>query len=152
VLKADKRKYRRAKWKKMRAEIELSRLIRKIEFTEPVKRRLVEEVKDIVERVSKMQRELDNMKKTLTAKTESRSSRKRNAGTSRSAARSSPLRSSRRPTISRRDVEHLRHTLEVIMRGEAQAEQARRSSSRQTFASWSPSPRNTPTAGCSSWI
>src|SRR5262245_37535141 len=58
VPKAEKRKYRRAKWKKMRAEIELSRLIRKIEFTEPVKRRLVEEVKDIVERVSKMQREL----------------------------------------------------------------------------------------------
>src|SRR5690606_21094801 len=46
ILKSDKRKYRRAKWKKMRAEVELSRLIRKIEFTEPVKRRLVEEVKD----------------------------------------------------------------------------------------------------------
>ena len=30
-----------------------------------MKRRLVEEVKDIVERVSKMQRELDAMKKTL---------------------------------------------------------------------------------------
>jgi RNA polymerase primary sigma factor len=102
VLKADKKKYRRAKWKKMRAEIELSRLIRKIEFTEPVKRRLVEEVKDIVERVSKMQRELDNMKKTLTAKTRKPSSRTRNARTSRSAARSWPPRSSRRPTISRR--------------------------------------------------
>ena len=51
VPRKDKRKYRRARWKVMRAQVETSRYIRKIEFTEPVKRRLVEEVKDIVERV-----------------------------------------------------------------------------------------------------
>ena len=39
------------RWKVMRAQVETSRYIRKIEFTEPVKRRLVDEVKDIVERV-----------------------------------------------------------------------------------------------------
>src|SRR6186713_3493638 len=75
VPKADKRKYRKARWKVMRAQVETSRYIRKIEFTEPVKRRLVEEVKDIVERVSKQQREHDKIKKELNLKTRSRSSR-----------------------------------------------------------------------------
>ena len=66
--KKDKKKYRRARWKVMRAQVEVSRLIRKIEFTEPVKRRLIEEVKDIVERVSKQQREHDKIKKELNLK------------------------------------------------------------------------------------
>ncbi|MCC7126958.1 MAG: RNA polymerase sigma factor RpoD [Acidobacteria bacterium] len=130
ILKSDKKKYRKAKWKKMRAEVELSRLIRKIEFTEPVKRRLVEEVKDIVERVSKMQRELDNMKKAL-------------APPSPKNKKPVKLKEEDRKLLERRkkelaaeikqktddleeSVEHLRHTLEVIMRGEAQAEQAKK--------------------------
>jgi RNA polymerase primary sigma factor len=45
VLKKDKRKYRRARWKVMRAQVELSRFIREIEFTELVKRKLIEEIK-----------------------------------------------------------------------------------------------------------
>src|SRR5206468_3565821 len=35
----DKRKYRRAKWAAMRAQVDVSNAIRKIEFTESVKRR-----------------------------------------------------------------------------------------------------------------
>ena len=65
ILKADKKKYRHQRWKLMRGQVQTSRCIRKIEFTEPVKRRLVEEVKDIVERVSKQQREHDKLKKEL---------------------------------------------------------------------------------------
>ena len=42
----DKRKFRRARWKALRGRIEVSRLIRRIEFTETIKRRLIEEVKD----------------------------------------------------------------------------------------------------------
>src|SRR5438876_4051800 len=42
----DKRKYRRCRWQAMRARVELSQPIRKIEFTEPIKRRLIEEMKD----------------------------------------------------------------------------------------------------------
>src|SRR5262245_7521265 len=38
--KKDKRKYRRSRWKALRARVELSGLIRAIEFTETVKRRL----------------------------------------------------------------------------------------------------------------
>ena len=38
VAKRDKRRYRRYRWRWLRAGVELSRLIRRIEFTQPVKR------------------------------------------------------------------------------------------------------------------
>ena len=41
----DKRRFRRSRWKALRARIEVSRSIRRIEFTEIVKRRLIDEVK-----------------------------------------------------------------------------------------------------------
>jgi len=129
ILKSDKKKYRRAKWKKMRAEIELSRLIRKIEFTEPVKRRLVEEVKDIVERVSKMQRELDNLKKALAppvTKTKKPKLKEEEKKALEKRKKDLTAEVKQRTDDLEESVEHLRHTLEVIMRGEAQAEQAKK--------------------------
>ena len=42
----DKRKCRRARWEALRARVELSQLIRKIEFTEAVKRRLIDQIKE----------------------------------------------------------------------------------------------------------
>src|SRR6187549_3880347 len=47
----DKRKYRRVRWESLRARVELSQLIRKIEFTEAVKRRLIDQIKEAVEGV-----------------------------------------------------------------------------------------------------
>ncbi|HTM34800.1 MAG TPA: RNA polymerase sigma factor RpoD [Vicinamibacterales bacterium] len=126
VPKSEKRKYRRAKWKKMRAEIELSRLIRKIEFTEPVKRRLVEEVKDIVERVSKMQRELDSMKKTLLLKNRKPKLKEEERKALEKRRKDLAAEIKQKTDDLEESVEHLRHTLEVIMRGEAQAEQAKK--------------------------
>src|SRR5215210_4496042 len=41
----DKRKYRKCRWLAMRARIELSNYIRRIEFTESVKRRLIDDMK-----------------------------------------------------------------------------------------------------------
>ena len=49
VMTKDKKKYRNAHWLAMRARIEVSQKIREIEFTESVKRRLIEEMKDAVE-------------------------------------------------------------------------------------------------------
>jgi RNA polymerase primary sigma factor len=126
VPKSEKRKYRRAKWKKMRGEIELSRLIRKIEFTEPVKRRLVEEVKEIVERVSKMQRELDGMKKTLLLKTRKPKLKEEERKALEKRKKELAAEIKQKTDDLEESVEHLRHTLEVIMRGEAQAEQAKK--------------------------
>ncbi len=126
IAKADKNKYRRARWKVMRAQVETSRLIRKIEFTEPVKRRLVEEVKDIVERVSKQQREHDKIKKELNLKNRKPKLKEdeKKQMTQRMAVLKAEIK--QRTEDLEESVDHLRHTLEVIMRGEAQAEQAKK--------------------------
>ena len=126
VPKADKKKYRKARWKVMRAQVETSRYIRKIEFTEPVKRRLVEEVKDIVERVSKQQREHDKIKKELNLKTRKPKLKddEKKAMTKRMTDLKTEIK--QRTEDLEESVDHLRHTLEVIMRGEAQAEQAKK--------------------------
>jgi len=126
IPRADKRKYRRALWKVMRAQVETSRLIRKIEFTEPVKRRLVEEVKAIVERVSKQQREHDKIKKELNLRNRKPKLKEeeRKTMTQRMATLKAEIR--QRTEDLEESVDHLRHTLEVIMRGEAQAEQAKK--------------------------
>ena len=59
IPKKDKKKYRKYRWKMLRCRVELSRRIRDIEFTEIVKRRLIEEIKDQVESVQRVQREID---------------------------------------------------------------------------------------------
>ena len=126
VPRADKRKYRRARWKVMRAQVETSRYIRKIEFTEPVKRRLVEEVKDIVERVSKQQREHDKLKKELNLKTRKPKLKEEERKTMTKRMNDLKAEIKQRTEDLEESVDHLRHTLEVIMRGEAQAEQAKK--------------------------
>src|SRR4051812_7641236 len=64
----DKRKYRKCRWLTMRAQIELSGYIRRIEFTEAVKRRLIEAMKDAVESVKAVQREVDAYERQLNPK------------------------------------------------------------------------------------
>src|SRR5256885_234215 len=61
----DKRKYRRSRWAAMRAQVELSQRIREIEFTEAVKRRLIDEMKDAVESVKSVQREIESLDRLL---------------------------------------------------------------------------------------
>src|SRR6516162_10860158 len=61
----EKRKYRKAKVQAMRAQVELSQRIRDIEFTEAVKRRLIEDMKDAVESVRREQREIEAIERVL---------------------------------------------------------------------------------------
>jgi len=126
TLKKDKAKYRRAKWKAMRAHVELSLLIREIEFTENVKRRLIDEVKEIVDTVLRVQRELDYTTKTLTAKT--RRPKLKEEERKHLLKKQKDLRAEiRRKTEDLEESpEHLRHTLETIYTGEAKAEQAKK--------------------------
>ena len=42
----------------MRAQVEVSKLIRKIEFTETIKRRMIDQIKDKVEAVMRFQRQI----------------------------------------------------------------------------------------------
>jgi RNA polymerase primary sigma factor len=62
--------YRRARWAAMRAHVELSKLIRNIEFTEAVKHRLIDEMKESVEAVQKVQREIEAIDWQLNPKNE----------------------------------------------------------------------------------
>jgi RNA polymerase primary sigma factor len=129
VLKKDKKKYRRASWKHMRAQVEVSRLVRKIEFTEAVKRRMIEEVKDLVEAVQKVQRELDLVTRTLNPKVVTKKTPKLKEEEKKNLLkRQKDLRVEvkRMSDALEESPENLRHTLEVIMRGEAQAEQAKK--------------------------
>src|SRR6187549_3566719 len=64
----ERKKFRRARMKALRARIEVSRAIRRIEFTETMKRRLIDEVKDAVDAVQKVQREVDGLERLLNLK------------------------------------------------------------------------------------
>ncbi len=129
ILKKDKKKYRRASWKHMRGQIEVSKLIRKIEFTEAVKRRMIEEVKDAVEVVQKVQRELDLVNKTLNPKVVTKKTPKLKEEEKKNLLKRQKdlkVEVKRLSDGLEESPENLRHTLEVIMRGEAQAEQAKK--------------------------
>ena len=61
----------------MRARIELSTYIRRIEFTESVKRRLIDDMKDAVDGVQRVQREIESLTRQLNPRTRSSGSRKK---------------------------------------------------------------------------
>ena len=125
ISKRDRRKYRRARWKMLRARIELSELIRRITFTEVVKRRMIEQIKDSVETVQRIHRELDSLNRQLNSKTkrgrlkaEDQKAIMRRQREVRAALRESTAELESTP-------EELWRTLHTITRGERQAEQAK---------------------------
>ena len=122
----DKRKYRRARWKAMRARIVVSRHIREIEFTEPVKRRLIDDIKDAVERMSRVQREADTLDRQLGTGT--RRPKLKEDERKVLSGRMKELRGEvkRQAEVLGETPDCLRRTLETIRRGEAQAEQAKK--------------------------
>jgi len=124
--KKDKRKYVRARWKAMRARILVSRDIRKIEFTEPVKRRLIEDIKESVERMGRVQREADGLDRQLNAK--AKKSKLKEEERKALLARMKELRGevNRQADLLGETPAYLRRSLETIRRGEAQAEQAKK--------------------------
>ena len=126
VLKKDKRKYRRARWRVMRAQVELSRFIREIEFTELVKRKLIEEIKEQVEGVQRFQREIDGIDRLLNPK--GRKSRLREDERKTLLKRTKELRGTLKQVTDELEQtpEDLRRTLDTISRGEYQAEQAKK--------------------------
>ena len=126
VLKKDKRKYRRARWRVMRAQVELSRFIREIEFTELVKRKLIEEIKEQVEGVQRLQREIDGIDRLLNPK--GRKSRLREDERKTLLKRTKELRITLKQVTDELEQtpEDLRRTLDTISRGEYQAEQAKK--------------------------
>jgi RNA polymerase primary sigma factor len=128
VPKKDKKKYRRARIKTLRARIDVSRRIRAIEFTETIKRRLIEEVKDAVDSVYKVQREADAIERILNPKVKAKGPRLKEEEKKSLLKKQKDLRTHVKQMTDdlEETPERLRRTIEVIQRGEAQAEQAKK--------------------------
>ena len=123
--KQEKRKYRRARWKVLRARVELSRLIRRIEFTEMVKRRLIDGMKASVEDVQAKQREV----RLIDQKLEAKGKRKLREEEKKILLKhKDELRKEIRAMAQKLEQppEQLTRTLRTILEGEAQAEQAKK--------------------------
>ncbi len=123
----DKRKFRRVRWEALRARVELSQLIRKIEFTEAVKRRLIDQIKESVEAVMRVRREIDQMERQLNPKNK-KSSKLKEEEKKNLAKRQKELKVQVKAMADELEEtpDQLMRTLETISRGEIQAEQAKK--------------------------
>jgi RNA polymerase primary sigma factor len=127
----DRKKTRRARLKALRAWIEVSRRIRDIEFTETIKRRLVEEVKDSVDAVQRVQRELDGVDRQLNPKVVVKG---KAAPKLKEEDKKNLLKKQKDIRVQVKQMiddleetpERLRRTIDVIGRGEWQAEIAKK--------------------------
>jgi len=122
-----KKKYRKVLRASMRAQIELSQRIREIEFTESVKRRLIDDMKEAVESVRREQREVESIdrllhpksKKPLKLKEDDRKNLQKQIKDVRAKIKAMTDSLEQSP-------EELKKTLDTIIRGEWQAEQAKK--------------------------
>ena len=124
IPKREKTRYRRNYRNLLRVQVTLSRLIRDIDFTEPVKRRLVDDVKEIAEGVQRIRCEVEHLDRQVKAKPRRRITDEEKQRLTR---RQRELR-----TLLRRRTEELEqpavaleHTLHTILRGERLAELAK---------------------------
>src|SRR5712664_2740152 len=122
----DKRKYRRCRWAAMRARVELSNAIRRIEFTEAVKRRLIDEMKEAVESVRAIQREIESYERQLNPK--NRKQKLKEEDRKNVLRQIKDLKAKLKATTDMLEQEpaELKQTLDTIIRGEWQAEQAKK--------------------------
>jgi RNA polymerase primary sigma factor len=128
IPKKDKKKYRRARWKMLRARVELSRRIREIEFTELVKRRMIEEIKEQVETVQRTEREIQHVERQIEPPKGKKPLKLREEDKKLFQKRVKDLRTTLKAQADelQETPERLRRTLDTITRGEWQAEQAKK--------------------------
>jgi RNA polymerase primary sigma factor len=122
----EKRKYRKARWATMRALIEVSNAIRRIEFTESVKRRLIDEMKDAVEKVKREQREVDAFERTLNPKNKKIKLKEEDKKNFQRQIKELKAKIKSMTDSLEQSPDELKRTLDVILRGEYQAEQAKK--------------------------
>src|SRR6195256_1110766 len=117
----DKRKYRKARWTSMRARVELSQRIREIEFTEAVKRRLIDEMKDAVEGVRSVQREIESIDRLLNPKNKKQKLKEDDKKNLLRQTRDQKLKLKSLTDGLEQEPAELKQTLDTILRGEYQA-------------------------------
>ncbi len=121
----DKRKYRRARWAAMRAVVEVSNDIRKIAFTEAVKRRLIGEMKNAVESVQKVEREIGAVERQLNPKNKTHKLKEEDRKGAQRQVKELKVKLRSMTDALEQAPDALKHTLDTIIRGEWQAEQAK---------------------------
>jgi RNA polymerase primary sigma factor len=126
IPKKDKRKYRKYRWKMLRCRVELSRRIRDIEFTEIVKRRLIEGIKEEVESVQRVQREIDAIERQLNPKNKRQKVKEEDRKNLLKRQKDLRVQLKAMSDELQETPERLRRTLETVIRGEIQAEQAKK--------------------------
>ena len=124
VPKREKRRYRRNYRNLLRARVRLSRLIRGIDFTEPVQQRLIDDVKAIAEGVQRHQREIEYLDRQLKTKTRRRIKEEEKRRITRRQRELRALLRSRTEELEQ-PVAAPGRTLRTIMRGELLAELAK---------------------------
>jgi RNA polymerase primary sigma factor len=126
VTTREKKKYRKVRWESMRAQIEVSRLIRKIEFTETIKRRMIEQIKDKVEAVMRFQRQIAYIERQLTMKNRRPKLKEDERKNLQKQQKELKVQVNTMAAELEEKPEQLMRTLETISKGEAQAEQAKK--------------------------
>ncbi|MEO8260177.1 MAG: RNA polymerase sigma factor RpoD, partial [Acidobacteriota bacterium] len=122
----DKRKYRKCRWLAMRARIELSTYIRRIEFTESVKRRLIDDMKDAVDGVQRVQREIESLTRQLNPKNKKQRLKEEEKKNALRLVKELRIKLKAMTDDLETSPDQLKQTLDTIIRGEYQAEQAKK--------------------------
>ncbi len=122
----DKRKFRRVRWESLRARVELSKLIRKIEFTENIKRRLIDEIKEKVEAVMRVKRQIDHIERQINPKNKKSKLKEEEKKNLLKQQKELKVEVKSMADELEETPDQLMRTLETIARGEIQAEQAKK--------------------------
>ena len=123
ISKREKKKYRVRYRHLLRARVALSRHIRGIDFTEAVKRKLIDDAKEALEAVQEVQSDLAHLDRQSKAKTPRREEDRK-----RLARRGRELRAKLRPLVAKLEqpVPEIEQTHRAIFRGEMLAETAKK--------------------------
>jgi RNA polymerase primary sigma factor len=115
-----KRAWTRAKWRVSRRRIELSKLIRAIDFNPQEKKRLIERLRQTVERLQALEKEAGKLERRADA------SKGDNATEARKELRSRRIELREIEIESEVSLAELKRNLQIILRGEAEAEHAKK--------------------------
>jgi RNA polymerase primary sigma factor len=115
-----KRAWRRAQYRLARKRVELGRLVRSIEFNPAERKRLIEKLRQTIERLQALEREAGKLERRVeVAKGETASEARKELRSRRSELKEIAIESEVSLT-------ELKRALQLIQRGEAEAEQAKK--------------------------
>jgi RNA polymerase primary sigma factor len=117
---ARKRTWVKAKWRLARRRVELSRVIRSIDFNPQEKKRLIDRLRQTVERLQALEKEAGRLERRAEA------SKGDNATEARKELRSRRIELKEIEISSEVSLAELKRNLQLIQRGEAEAEQAKK--------------------------